>query len=44
MKAISYNQRKGGHRKSLYPGGPQGLAQYRRLARLLHVSRGEKQS
>jgi len=26
MKAISYNQRKGRHKKALCPGPPQGLA------------------
>ena len=28
MKAVSYNQRNGGHREALCPGAPQGPAWY----------------
>ena len=30
MKAVSYNQRNGGHRKALCPGAPQGPARYQK--------------
>ena len=32
MKAVSCNQRKGGHREALSPGAPQGPAQYQQSA------------
>ena len=43
MKAVSCNQRNGGHRKALCPGTPQGPAQYQFLAALCVCEGGGEQ-